>query len=271
MPDFQPLQARAREDIESCGQAWNAVLQTEFGNKLDYVIMKGSCVKPWDSPIDYVPVLSDVDIHVKTVDDAPMILSEVSFEQALEISESFEKEFLKRQPEHLHMPRTQLVDVNRLKQLIIYVPPRLENVQILHGNPKQENPPSPDVIREIDRNNMQELEEVLERLPLSTVDRVGFDIWSLVRRICWLVSPTPVRLLSQQHEDPLEVWSWNRTRIAKELKESDRAHIAEHYVGFYRSGWDMFLSDFKSNKAYRSVIHHGYLLLKQCFEEMKLL
>ena len=34
------------------------------------IYMKGSGLKEWDTPIDYVPEISDVDIHIQFYDDA---------------------------------------------------------------------------------------------------------------------------------------------------------------------------------------------------------
>ncbi|MHA2065893.1 MAG: hypothetical protein ACXABY_16100, partial [Candidatus Thorarchaeota archaeon] len=62
MTDFALLHKKARHDIRMCLQAWIEILHDELGERIDYVYSKGSSMKNWDSPIDYVPVLSDVDI-----------------------------------------------------------------------------------------------------------------------------------------------------------------------------------------------------------------
>ncbi len=51
-----------------------------------------------------------------------------------------------------------------------------------------------------------EIEHVLCRLPMSSIDKSGLDFWYLIRRLVWHVSPAPVRLLTQVVKEPEEVW-----------------------------------------------------------------
>ena len=44
-----------------------------FGNELKYAYTKGSGIKPWDTPIDYVPILSDIDIHFMLTEGCPYL------------------------------------------------------------------------------------------------------------------------------------------------------------------------------------------------------
>ena len=58
--DYGRLLERARADIEHAILAWTEALRETLGERLSYVYAKGSAVKRWDSPIDYVPILSDL-------------------------------------------------------------------------------------------------------------------------------------------------------------------------------------------------------------------
>lgn len=39
-------------------------LVDRFGDRISHIWVKGSAQKRWDGPVDYVPELSDVDIHL---------------------------------------------------------------------------------------------------------------------------------------------------------------------------------------------------------------
>jgi hypothetical protein len=105
----------------------------------------------------------------------------------------------------------------------------------------------------------------VDRLPDNAMDRIGLDSWLLIRRLNWRVSPTPKRLLTQFHHDPVQVWCWNRTEICEMLHEYDFDHIAESYRGFYRAGWDMFMTNFNDNTVMRRVLSLAFDVLESCY------
>ena len=59
------LLPKIRTDIYHSLSIWKDLLINEFEEKIEFIYAKGSAVKPWDSPLDYVPILSDLDIHIK--------------------------------------------------------------------------------------------------------------------------------------------------------------------------------------------------------------
>ena len=61
--DFENIKSQLKEEIESSLTIWGDLLERFFGDNLAYVYAKGSAIKKWDSSIDYVPVISDIDIH----------------------------------------------------------------------------------------------------------------------------------------------------------------------------------------------------------------
>ncbi len=268
MVDFSLLHKKARHDIRMCLQVWSEVLRENLGERLRYAYAKGSAVKTWDSAIDYVPVVSDVDIHVYLSDDAGLFAGcDDPFKRSMEVSSRFETVFYQREPDPLHLPRTQIVLLNDVMKQEGFTMPRLRDVQPIVGNPDFSSQSSPETIRHQDLTNLRGLGEFLDAVPLKTIDRAGFDFWSLIRTMIWRVSPAPVRLLTQNHDDPLEVWSWNRTRVAEELKTQGHELLEQHYRGFYEAGWRLFISGFTSSEDFRGMVNHGYYLLKCCLDE----
>jgi hypothetical protein len=268
MPDYDALHELAREDVMTCLQVWKEIFSAE-DRGVDYAYAKGSATKKWDSPIDYVPEISDVDIHVLTVKEEGFFKPPNDFDDAMSISQQYETRFNDTKPDALHMPRSQILRVQEMKIHEEYCPPRISDVYILFGNPEQEEFLDSDLIRKYDLANLIQLEKIIEPIPRQVFDRAGHDFWSVLRSMTWRVSPSPVRLLSQKHDDPIELWSWNRTKIEHELRNQGYEQIADSYNGFYMSSWDLFLSEFKSSDAYRAVVTHGYYLLKQCLDEGK--
>ena len=269
MPDRQELLGEARKDIDACLTIWSELLEEFLGDRLNYAYAKGSSVKTWTSTIDYVPILSDVDVHVSTTDGD---LSK-SFDEALMISQRYEEAFKSERTDHLHIPRMQLISMKRLIENanIDYVPPLLKNVRVLNGKPKQEPIPDIETIRQIDRRSTVRQEEFVNSLPYNLIDKSGLDFWALIRcgGLGWRVGPAPYRIMTQIYPEPIEVWSWNRTTLLQELGYGVYKEIAKHYKSFYDSCWGIFLSDFKSTEEYRNVVRHGYRVLKLCLESVK--
>ena len=269
MTDYAKLHKMAREDVDACIIVWTEILSEE-GREIEYAYAKGSAIKRWDSPIDYVPEISDVDIHVYTKKDDGFLKPPNDFTDAIRISEQYETRFHEIKPDAFHMPRSQIMRIKRMQKLMErYCPPRISDVNILFGNPPQEEFGDVDDIRRQDLQNLEDLYDYIEPVPRQVYDRAGHDLWYIIRAMTWRVSPSPVRILSQTHDDPIDIWTWNRTKIEQELRNQDYESIADSYRGFYMSGWDLFLSDFKSGRAFREVVTHGYNLLKQCFDEGK--
>ncbi len=270
MFDWDTLKKEARLDIEAGVTAWTSVLNEMFGNHILCAYAKGSAVKNWDTPIDYVPIISDLDIHVLFSESQSLFDSSSSeFEQALDISKQYEIAFNKIRPKSLHTPRSQVISLNRLKQVVEYVPPRKKDARLILGSFPDVGYPSSDVIRQIDLNQILNLEDYIMTIPRRLLDRNGLDYWTIIRELGYRVSPTPTRLLTQNAEDPLDVWSWNRTRIFEELQNNNYNEIADHFRNFYQYGWNLFLSGFSDNETYRETIKGGYYALRLCLEEAK--
>jgi hypothetical protein len=262
------MMEKAKADTQYAMEVWSDILPLFFESRLEYVYTKGSAVKPWDSHIDYVPTISDVDIHVGFTDDDSIFgKSRDDFDTALKISKQCESEFIERRPDHLHVPRMQVMETRFLMKDERYTPPRLQDIQVLYGEPQLQELPNSDVIRTGDLERVFEDMEFIDDMPRRIFDRTGLDFWAFMRLMCWRVSPSPVRILTQNNPDPIDVWSWNRTRIHRKLLEEGYDKIAEHYFGFYDSGWRLYLSEFKDLDEFRETAKHGYYVLRECFDE----
>ncbi len=206
MPDFEELQKRARQDIQVALSVWTEVLRSpERGAK--FAFSKGSATKEWNSPIDYVPVVSDLDIHVDYPEDTPFLRSPDEFADGMQVSAEYESRFYERHKDSLHLPRSQVLPLEQLKRAIVYIPPRRSDVTVLFGEFDPPDMPDSDTIRRIDLENLQELGVFLQELPQQVVDRTGLDFWTTIRRMAWRVSPSPVRFLTQVYDDPIDLWS----------------------------------------------------------------
>jgi hypothetical protein len=268
MQDYSDMLKRAREDTECALDVWTKILPQFFGSQLEYFYAKGSALKPWDSHIDYVPTLSDIDIHLGLKDDEPLFRnSPDDFDTAVNISRQCEEEFLRRRPNHFHVPRMQVIETRFLFQLETYTPPRPQDIRKLYGEPYFKDYPSLETIRAHDLSNLFDEKEFLDDMPRRILDRTGLDWWAVIRQMTWRISPAPVRILTQKHPDPLEVWSWNRTTIHRKLLSEGYDKMASYYHAYYESGWKLFLSEFKGLTDFRTVATNGYKLLIECLKE----
>ncbi len=263
MPNYSEMMAKAKEDTQCAVEVWRDILPEVLGSKLESMYAKGSASKSWDSYIDYVPTISDVDLHITIKNNKPLFGNySDDFDKAIEISYKCEEEFIRRRPDHLHIPRMQVIETRFLEQHERYTPPRLQDIIVLHGEPTiPKRIPKADTIRANDLENLIDLKEYLHDMPRSMIDRTGLDWWPTIRNMTWRVSPSPVRIITQTHPDPIDVWSWNRTKIHDALLERGYEKIARHYHGFYDSGWRLFLSGFSDLKAFRETAVHGYYVL----------
>ncbi len=270
MPDWNALMNDAKLDVESGVKAWTTTIKDMLGSNIVYAYAKGSAMKNWDTPIDYVPIISDLDIHMMPKNDFSLLkFSSLDFDLSIAISEKYESAFNEMRPNALHIPRSQVMSIEALRQSVDYIPPRREDIRMLFGAFPDMSCPSNDIIRQIDLTKILDLEEYVLRIPYRLLDRTGLDYWSIIRELTYRVSPTPIRLLTQNEDNPLEVWSWNRTHVVEELEHNNLSSIASNYQDFYRNGWNLFLSGFTDNEDFRKTIRGGYYTLRLCLQEAK--
>jgi hypothetical protein len=257
-------QEKARREVYSCIEAWKTIFETRFEGRIEYAYAKGSGVKEWSSPIDYVPLLSDVDIHVKKMGDESLFGSpETAVEEALEVSGEYERLFLEMNTDPLHVPRTQVVVLNdAVKDPRFLLPLESDEIHVMFGEPELRKALLKEKVRVVDYENLMELEGVLRSLPMSAMDKTGLEYWYLIRRLVWHVSPAPVRLLTQVVEDPEEAWMWNRTKVCDKLEEHGFHGVSQSYRDYYLLGWEMFFTGLRDTRIMRRVVSKAYDVLE---------
>ncbi|NPD90056.1 MAG: hypothetical protein HGN29_15185 [Asgard group archaeon] len=269
MSEYSEYMKQAKEEVELCLDIWKNIFEENYSATIDYAYSKGSAVKKWDTFIDYVPILSDVDIHIKTREYSDLFQKDDSFYESVNLSELYESTFIERNPNYFHIPRVQIIHLNHLLIIRDFIQPKLNEITLMIGKPEEMEKPSIEFIRETDKKELLKLEEFLSSLPMSMIDRTGLDLWVLVRRMLWRVSPSPIRLLSQLHDTPLDLWEMNRTKISEELEKYDYVLLAENYKDYYYEGWIGFMEGFSNSQTLRRIISSGYDILKICFEEIQ--
>ncbi|MFV2014626.1 MAG: hypothetical protein ACC656_04320, partial [Candidatus Heimdallarchaeota archaeon] len=146
-----------------------------------------------------------------------------------------------------------------------FVHPLSTSVEMLFGKFPNHPEIHDDQIREIDMNNLKELDNYLAVLPDSYFDKVGLDYWSSLRQLNWRVSPSPVRILTQLLSDPMIIWTWNRTKIKDELEKQNLTDIAHVYEEYYLNGWELFKSNITSTKYFQKCLLTGSNLIEMCY------
>ena len=170
-----PDPAILHREVDAMAEAIVEVLLEAVPNdEIAGIYMKGSGHKHWDSPLDYVPELSDVDVHLHFHNDDDMDRRVGCLETALELQERLERAFHAKAPAPLHYPRPQLTNVNELRRWLDYVPSPRTTVKTLYGEPYPIGDYSDPVrLRELDRQRLLEQAEPLAKLPYQAVDKPG--------------------------------------------------------------------------------------------------
>ena len=174
--------------------------------------LKGSSVKAWESPLDYVPEVSDVDIHVWFRDDNSWRRHLDTVPQALEIQAGVEACFKDRIARPIHHPRLQLIVLNTLitgLEGLVHAP--RSTVTVLHGEayPKADYS-DPDTIRRYNSADLVERAAWVEQMPLQIIDKPGIYAREGLRQLVWRVAPVGPLVLHVSGLDTEHVWSLNR-------------------------------------------------------------
>lgn len=251
-----PDKSRLRLEVEAFQEAvLEALLELTPAANVEGVYAKGSAVKAWDGPLDYVPELSDVDIQLLLHDESRLR----TVEGALEFQAGYEAEFRARVPEPLHFPRPQIILLREM--LSGFAPAPSRAVKTLYGRPYQEVHPLTQTagMRELDRQKLLEYAppEVLSGFPLSWIDKPGKYLFLALRDLAWRVGPAGSRVLSLLGVEFDRAWGGNRTEVYRLLLELGQAEFAERYAGFYLEGWRFFLSGYQDSEAGRRALLAG--------------
>jgi len=250
-PSPKALRFEARAMVQAFRDALLARVPAEG---IAGIYFKGSAQKPWDSPLDYVPELSDVDIHVLFGQEFPWEEHLDTMDGSLGLLAEAEKRYDSQVPRPIHLPLPQLTVVNWLTGQLEYVPAPEGCVEPLFGDALDMGSwPGDDRVRAIDRQNLLQQAESVQRAPLRTIDKPGDYMRFYLRGISWRVSPTCSRVLSVLGCPPGEAWSLNRTQGAAKLEEYGQAELADDYRRYYLAAWDYFLSGYADSAAARAA------------------
>jgi hypothetical protein len=256
-----------RADVEAMVEAIAGALVSMFGADIKSLLLKGSAVKKWDSPIDYVPELSDVDIHYRFTSDEASLAS-ADLDTALSLHADIARRFAKARPEPAHIPRPQLVPADEVEAIPDYVPPPVSTVRVLHGEP----PSSWQVEQaELSKGDARRLIEaadpgVLRKAVMDLMERPGWHMFPALRSLNWRVSPSAARTLSMLGV-PYEVaWSANRTEAVRLLRAHGQSDLADYYKGYYENGWQFFLSRWTDDAAGRAAFASAIRALRMSAE-----
>jgi len=254
-----PSRDLLKGEVEAMQQAIvEALLEAIPRAEIDSIYLKGSAVKEWDSPLDYVPELSDVDLHLLFKDDAGVPRHLGTMDQALAIQARIEASYLARVPQPVHVPRPQLTIANLLLKDEDYVPSPRSTVRVVYGKEHPRLGASGwEAIRQADCKHLLEMVGLLDRLPLRVIDKPCRYLWGALRTMSWMVSPVGPQVLSLLGVAYERAWGANRTHIVACLRELGQQDLADDYSRFYLRGWDCFLSGWLDGDAGRSCLAAG--------------
>ena len=224
------------------------------------VFFKGSAFKAWDDLVDYVPELSDVDIHLWFEADDGFEQTFPTLEAALEFSAKAEARFFAACPKPLHVPRVQLIALNRLLGGEGFV---ASPVSVTHSHFGLEYPSgrntTPEAIRTVDAQSLLEEAEQISRIirPERMIDKHGKDLRSVLRDLSWRIGPLAARAISVLGASYEDAWGHNRSSLLLKLEAQSQHDLVSSIRGFYKNAWTYFLSQDRDGNAARTAIRHG--------------
>jgi hypothetical protein len=258
-----PSRTKIREEVEAFVEAVSEMLLDAVSPEaLRGLYYKGSSIKSWESALDYVPEISDVDFHVwlKTEDDVKRVFG--SMDVALEVQTALERVYATRVPSPAHHPRPQFVILNKLVEDPRYSPPPPHGVRVLHGEDWPTMPYDSGRMLEVDAKNFVSHDDFLARLPGSAIDKPGRLLWKVLRDLVFRVSPAGPRVIHVLGASTEIAWESNRTRIYRELLDLEQADLGNAYANYYLAGWRYFLSGWRDTNAGREAIREGIKVLE---------
>ncbi|MDE2717070.1 MAG: hypothetical protein OXI33_08645 [Chloroflexota bacterium] len=266
LPDWNdgyPDPERLRHEV-SCMS--DAIVETLLDNipsdEIQAIYLKGSAKKRWDTPIDYVPEASDLDVHVWFHDDELESSLFSDLDQAFKVQRDIGVRFRRKCPLPIHTPRPQIMILNTLLRRPGYMHSPPDSARVLFG----EDYPVADYsgADEIERykcHDMLALADIVDRYPYRVFDRPDKYLTELLRDLSYRVSPIGPIILQLAGIDPMTAWSMNRTRVTRALEEIGEGDLAEPYVGYFLARWRWFLSANDDLDAVRDTVRSALAVL----------
>ncbi|WP_146202817.1 hypothetical protein [Deinococcus irradiatisoli] len=209
---------------------------------------KGSASKLWHSPCDYLPELSDLDLHLWLHGGEAAALP-TSTRSALAFAERVERGYQNRIAAPLHWPRPQVLLLNgRLTQSGW----ARSGVTVLSGEAYPGAAPDP----ASDRSALWQVHREAQHLGPALFDKPGPYGWAALRAVNWRISPAPARLLSALGAGEW-VWQAPRSALFEALSDRGLSEVAGAFEAYYRWGWLAFSRRWQDGAAMREAVHAG--------------
>ncbi len=255
-----PPRARLQGEVEAMAEAYLGAIQEVLPGVLIGAYLKGSAVKPWDTPLDYVPEVSDVDLHLRFRESGAAELDRI--EVGLAVQAEAERLYGEAVPAPLHLPRPNVLNLDWLEQLPLsrYVSSPLTTVRVLMGDPPPGFPDDHAKVVALDREALLKVQgSDLSGLALDTPGRHQFlAIWDVSFRM----SPMPSRVASVLSGDSERAWGANRSTLLRWLVELGEGELAAALVRYYLACWRVFLSGRRDYEAGRKVLLEAAAILR---------
>lgn len=137
LPDWDhsyPDQEQLRHEVRCMVESFVETLHEKIPNdRIRAIYLKGSARKRWDTPIDYVPEASDLDLHLWFHEDDAWREHIGTVQQAVAIQQAVESRYRAKVSQPTHTPRPQLIVLNDLMNLLGYMHSPRSTVEILFG------------------------------------------------------------------------------------------------------------------------------------------
>ena len=263
--DGYPDPERLRHEVSCMSEAIvEALLDIVPGEEIRAIYLKGSAKKRWDTPIDYVPEASDLDIHVWFHDDEWEQSLFSDLDQAFKVQRDIGGRYRRKCPRSIHTPRPQIMILNTLLRRPGYMHSPPDSARVLFG----EDYPVADysAVDDMKRYKCHDLlafADILDRYPYRVFDRPDKYLAELLRDLSYRVSPVGPIVLQLAGLDPNAAWSMNRTRVTRALEDIGEDSLAGDYVGYFLARWRWFLSDGDDLDALRDTVRAALTVLER--------
>ncbi|MGV8168729.1 MAG: hypothetical protein ACP5N3_01605 [Candidatus Nanoarchaeia archaeon] len=258
-----PSKETLRKEIDLYTQTFTEVFLKKIGKEnVKAIYFKGSGNKKWDSLLDYVPGLSDIDIHILFRNQKKYKNIADNITNSLKFSQILEDAYLSRARTRIHIPLLQIRNLNELKKRPFYQSTPEATVKTLYGEKYRY-----EKINETKNNvlkSLQEHDDFINKFPDRLIDTHIDQYSRRLKEISWRLSPSASNLLVLIGEDYTATWSKNRTETYNTLKNIGEKKLAEDFASFYVYSWNYYLT--KDRRDATKALICGYAALKRISE-----
>lgn len=254
-----PPKTVLRDDIGAMADAAVNVAVREFGRaSMERITLTGSASKPWESVIDYVPGISDVDVHIEFRGSDLFSRRVRDVRSAIRYALAMEEEFKRLSPNPYHVPILQLHTVNGLRKREGYMETPRHSITTLLGSAPRHGAVKADmgVLRSLVLQNR----EFVRKFPLTLSDKTMESMDSGIRKVSGKMGSTAASALCLLGVPYDDAFGSNRTRVTRKLTRLGHGGTAREFAAFYLYGWRHHMDrDFPS---LRDCLSHGHAALK---------